>query len=426
MTKTKKYNNAYLPNYANGGFIDWAKENKEGIIGGAQMLAGGLMTATGVGAPLGMSLMAGGAAGLASEVMDGNSQDGIQKSMAGPQANQLSSAPTFPMGGRIPYPNAELEQGEVYKTPDGNIEEIKDKASLSHKNGGVPGQYEPGTQVLGKLKDKQTGMKFKEIGQKIAAQKRKLNKLRDENKNTLTQNAIKAMDQKLNKEFDMYYQRQESSKPRLRKGQKMAAGGDIPPWYGDPKYSMFHTREGASNFTKGAADFMGNMMYQQALINAEADYTQPTTQLTPKATVAPTTPKQPYTPKYDMSKVFAGQAPTIEQTLGGAQPTLQSAGTRTMPTPTIDNGSLGFGQKLQQGLGGNGLNMAAQMAPLAYNLAQGLRKPEEEKLPAQYNQALCALRNRKFNIDPILEANRTAQAVGDYNSKSYGGGATRS
>jgi hypothetical protein len=80
----------------------------------------------------------------------------------------------------------------------------------------------------------------------------------------------------------------------------------------------------------------------------------------------------------------------------------------------------------QFGFGNNNfLNTLGQLAPIGYNIAQGLRRPEEERLPQQFNQANALLANRKFNIDPMLEANRNAQAIYESNLVSSGAGTGR-
>ena len=53
-------------------------------------------------------------------------------------------------------------------------------------------------------------------------------------------------------------------------------------------------------------------------------------------------------------------------------------------------------------------NKYAQLAPIAYNLIQGLRKPdtlnEKDYFNPEYNQAINLMANRRFDVDPLLEA----------------------
>ena len=71
---------------------------------------------------------------------------------------------------------------------------------------------------------------------------------------------------------------------------------------------------------------------------------------------------------------------------------------------------------------------AARLAPAAYNLIQGLRKPaQEEAYINPYAQdVLASLRNRRFNIQPQIEAAKRADALNRKNilSASSGNAAT--
>ena len=94
----------------------------------------------------------------------------------------------------------------------------------------------------------------------------------------------------------------------------------------------------------------------------------------------------------------------------------------------VQGAGLGFGQKALQGAGGWGgiASTAAQLGGVAYNLIQGSRPAD--KLDAkdyynpQRNQALNMMPD-KYNIDPMLEANRNASAIGRYNLSQSGASA---
>jgi hypothetical protein len=66
--------------------------------------------------------------------------------------------------------------------------------------------------------------------------------------------------------------------------------------------------------------------------------------------------------------------------------------------------------------------MAGQIAPMIYNMAMGLKKPD--KVRPNYNpyegQIRSLMANRRFNIDPLLTANRTANAVVNRNVRNTG------
>jgi hypothetical protein len=80
-----------------------------------------------------------------------------------------------------------------------------------------------------------------------------------------------------------------------------------------------------------------------------------------------------------------------------------------------------FGKKdLDWGKAGT---FALQAAPAIYNMIKGLQRPD--KVTPNYNpyenEIRSTMRNRRFNIDPILNANRTAQAVSNRNIRSVAG-----
>lgn len=66
-------------------------------------------------------------------------------------------------------------------------------------------------------------------------------------------------------------------------------------------------------------------------------------------------------------------------------------------------------------------------APMFYNLAQGMGRADRLRASDYYNPyedtIRSTMRNRRFNVDPILEANRSAQRVADYNLRNSGMGA---
>jgi len=107
----------------------------------------------------------------------------------------------------------------------------------------------------------------------------------------------------------------------------------------------------------------------------------------------------------------------------------------TGPSPSSKGAGLGFFGKAANGLlgggagggWGSGLGMAAQLAPVAYNAIQGMRKPEQrdssEFRNPEYERALSAMSNRKFNARPMLDANASAAATGRFNLRNSGANA---
>jgi hypothetical protein len=69
-------------------------------------------------------------------------------------------------------------------------------------------------------------------------------------------------------------------------------------------------------------------------------------------------------------------------------------------------------------------NGIAQVAPIVYNLGQGMSKQKQFDYQKYLNPYIgdirSAMRSRRANIDPMLEANRIAQATGNYNLRNAG------
>ena len=67
---------------------------------------------------------------------------------------------------------------------------------------------------------------------------------------------------------------------------------------------------------------------------------------------------------------------------------------------------------------------ALGMAPNIYNLAQGLQEPESlnaaDYANPQYNQSINLMSNRRYNVNPALEAIRTSERIGRRNMREAG------
>ena len=106
-----KKENGGLVEYGLGG---WIKDNIQGVFGGLKTLAGGVLTATGVGAGIGTSLIGSGISDIQGEITGDiatKKQNLLQQKQLQEQSNinqQLGNQfnneylPTFPRGGRIP------------------------------------------------------------------------------------------------------------------------------------------------------------------------------------------------------------------------------------------------------------------------------------------------------------------------------------
>lgn len=78
------------------------------------------------------------------------------------------------------------------------------------------------------------------------------------------------------------------------------------------------------------------------------------------------------------------------------------------PNP-VDSGSSGFN-----------LDNLLSLAPTLYNWIQGMQTPEQEALITNpyAGQIRRNMANRRFNIDPTIEANRTSRAIANYNANN--------
>ena len=73
-----------------------------------------------------------------------------------------------------------------------------------------------------------------------------------------------------------------------------------------------------------------------------------------------------------------------------------------------------------------GLEVAGQLAPVGYNLYQGMQPAEQLNAPDFYNpyasQAMGLMANRRFNVNPLLRANQGAYSTALQNIRSASGG----
>jgi hypothetical protein len=394
-------------------------------------------------------------------------------------ANQY--APTFacggkvkkmPKGGMVDSRLVELEDGEPFKSPDGTIGVTKTSAP-SHKKGGVPLNLEVGTKVLGKKIDKETGMSYKDYGRKLSALKQKHQKTLDEGKGSkFARNAAKAMINKVDTKFDEAFERQEKGKPKVKTAGIPKASGGIKvggrnpiPRYDDARFGNigqtptldFYALQGLSmgnqlpyaggmaphqDFTPtwdrtslgnfgglSAVDTLGMTPYGSGISSTTAATAGPVA--TPGNTGIQQSMFDKKNNQYQGFN-FAGSS-----LVGGpsAAPdiNLQNAvGDTNFGTPGYQpkDPKFGFLANVGQALGnvnwGKILGGAAALAPVGYNLIQGMKPAEQleasDYYNPQYGQAIDLMANRRFDVDPLLEANRTAQAVGNYNVRSMAGG----
>ncbi len=94
--------------------------------------------------------------------------------LAGVGGSENPYRPTFPMGGLLPYSNAEVEGEEVLQRPSGRLSKVIGK---KHEQGGVDVNEPAGTRVYSdRVKFKETGRTFAEEADIIRKQIAKLDK----------------------------------------------------------------------------------------------------------------------------------------------------------------------------------------------------------------------------------------------------------
>lgn len=125
-------------------------------------------------------------------------------------------------GGNV-QPNAELEKGEPYRTPDGNIGMIPTSAP-SHAEGGVQMNLPQGTQILGKMQNPEFEKEYKELGSQLKKAQDKYNKVLESRPTMIAKKTAKMMLDKVQNKYDQLMQSQEAQKGNEQQ-QQFAMGG---------------------------------------------------------------------------------------------------------------------------------------------------------------------------------------------------------
>lgn len=355
-----------------------------------------------------------------------------------------SSMPLLPMGGLIPYNNetVELEKGEPFMQPNGQIDKISDNAP-THAQGGVPITLPSGTKVLGKkpATDEKT---FKELGSKLERQQKKYQKILDENPSRIEEETVTRMLSKVNREFNNLFELQGEDVG----GPQFPMGGLIPYPNGG-KVAIDSTLPGQNAAREVAAAYRPAFIEQQSYGDFEAaDYGDLLSSVPLYSPVSRDSivavenrykgvPGPQYFPagfagqqgsrmeKYQVDDTtrFAGSE-TPQFGYGGkirkGQLGLQTddpyaVGLSTDPSvadaPTTQVANTGGGNFNA----GNVFGTIGALAPVAYNLYQGMQKPEQIATNAFRNpyesEVRATLRDRRYNITPELEAARLRGAT---------------
>lgn len=149
-------------------------------------------------------------------------------------------------GGNIQQPNAELEDGEVFRTPDGNMEKVNGR---THAQGGEQYNLPEGTQILGKMQSPEFQKQYKQLGDKLKNAQDKYEKVLKNRPTTIAKQTAMMMLNKAHTAFDGLMKEQESQKSNNPQEGTYANGGQIPK-YGLGSFASGIINTGVGLFSK--------------------------------------------------------------------------------------------------------------------------------------------------------------------------------
>lgn len=166
---------------------------------------------------------------------------------AGEGYTGISSTPYLKMAyGGMAKANAELEQGEPYRLPNGEIEMVSNQAP-THAEGGVQMNLPGGTEILGK-NTAPNGEMYKQIGQRLKKAQDRYDKVLSSRPTEIAKRTAKMMLDRVQKEYEALFQQQEAEKGyhQMPDGSMMAdsemqyaaEGTRIKPKYSDTPYQI--------------------------------------------------------------------------------------------------------------------------------------------------------------------------------------------
>lgn len=388
--------------------------------------------------------------------------------------NNNPFAPTFALGGMTGNINAEIEKGEVAVSPDGTMRKYQ-LPSHANTTGDNFKYFDPGTMIFS---DK---LKFNK-SKTFAQQQDRYKKISDNADKTLNSSGSTILGKRtaqLNKQNAMkltadLFAKQEAMKYSLGgKTTKFDGGGTA----GGPYYAWDMPSALVNNSAYNRSPLPGAMFNSWMSNPADWRFYNAGTTPEPGVDFNSMFPSQGAlmdqimsggkqasdVPIMDLETLKAGQqnTPAINKGVGIGKPTstsygLKSAGFNRAYSPgnTINNinpvlpslsqavGSLASvspnnptQDQIKQHLkdygvgpdwGGIGLQ-ALSLAPDIYNLGQALfSKPEKIERNRYFNpytsQIRSRMNDRRFNIDPMLAANRNANAIYNRNVSNASGG----
>lgn len=280
--------------------------------------------------------------------------------------DQFNNSGYYATGGMMQQPNSELERGEAYRLPNGDLKKISMTAP-THAEGGVKMNLPNGTEILGKNKIKGSNKTFKELGRKLSNKYNTYSNSYEKATNPMDRNTGKLMIDKIDKDFSKLFDTQQSQKKYKCGGKtKKYEGGDI-------------------------VDNINNLFIQ------------------PNNTQVPFANTQSLPGQID-----SGMGTGLSQNYGS---NLDMGGlnrAQNANTEMINGAGNGFDWGQASNIAGN----IGMYAPAAFNLAKGLfSKPtkldkiEPPKYRNPYEQQAISMMPTRFDISDELESNRLASAT---------------
>lgn len=251
--------------------------------------------------------------------------------------------------------NSELEDQEIFRTPQGGMFQLN---GATHAEGGIPMNLPQGTEILGKNKIPGTNKSFKEYGAKLMKDYNKYTKILENKPTGLARKTAERMLDNINQDYSDTMQLQESMK------------------------DGYHQMPNGSMMANNEMEYAKGGRYINKYANGD------------------TVEDEPIALQDWMLNPNSGWG--TQNTMNPLISDMQRYGSDKVSTqPRSFNGGALAGQIMDY-------------APIAYNLAQGIfNKPQNLRASDYYNPqegaATNLMANRRYNINPELEANRNAQ-----------------
>jgi hypothetical protein len=305
----------------------------------------------------------------------------------------------YAAGGMVQEPNAELEKGEPFRTPDGAIHKVSDNAP-THAQGGVQMNLPEGTEILGKLEMYNKDKKFKEAGAKLKQMYDKYNKQLTDNASTVNKGSAELMINKVQTKFSQLVAEQEA-KANAKAAKKFAKGGIT-------KYEKGTDGLEYSLYSKGAGleDLSAMQQWAQSKgMTGFSTYEDPW--------YGPNPSHLPIVPENELKNIGDQQS---------NDPRLSNSYGYNDENPSGYSDKNWAGRQWDKYGTSDTLATAAQLAPAAYNIYQGLFGKEDTMKYSDYanpyrQAVLNSIKNRKYNVEPELAANELAYQTGKRNIK---------